>query len=180
MGGDSFASANSSSSSRIYRDTQNKIFNNCNINHGITEKFSLIILLFGYSDILLVVLRLEVIWNTKRSCWWPSIIFFVCLFVWSLSSHSRIFHSYGDVNITGEGLQISACALHSWPLSSEGSIACHNDTGHPFIMVLFCGEFSNGTVTTCFYDLVLWRLGFEHPTFRLPGKRSKPTVPPPR
>ena len=30
---------------------------------------------------------------------------FVCLFVWSLSSHSRIFHSYGDI-IAGEGLHI--------------------------------------------------------------------------
>ena len=99
---------------------------------------------------------------------------FVCLFVWSLSSHSRIFHSYGDVIISGEGLQILACVLYSWPLSSEGSLACHSDTGHPFIMVLFCRAFSNGTVTTCFYDLVLWRLGFEHPTFRLPGKRSNP------
>ena len=28
------------------------------------------------------------------------------LFVWGLSSHSRIFRSYGDVTITGEGLQI--------------------------------------------------------------------------
>ena len=39
----------------------------------------------------------------------------------------RIFHSYGDVTITGEGLQ-----------SSEGSLACHTncDTGHPFIMVI--------------------------------------------
>ena len=27
-------------------------------------------------------------------------------FVWSLSSHSRIFHSYGKVTIAGEGLQI--------------------------------------------------------------------------
>ena len=25
------------------------------------------------------------------------------LFVWGFSSHSRIFHSYGDVTITGEG-----------------------------------------------------------------------------
>ena len=29
---------------------------------------------------------------------------FVCF--WFLSSHSRIVHSYGDVTITGEGLQI--------------------------------------------------------------------------
>ena len=29
---------------------------------------------------------------------------FICL--WGFTSHSRIFHSYGDVTITGEGLQI--------------------------------------------------------------------------
>ena len=36
-----------------------------------------------------------------------------CLVVWGLSSHSRIFHSYGDVTITGEGLQIFTYARHS-------------------------------------------------------------------
>ena len=72
---------------------------------------------------------------------------FVCLFVWGLSSHSRIFHSYGDITtmaaaITGEGLQIlTNYARHLWPLSSEGSLACHIycDTGHPFIMVIVRG-----------------------------------------
>ena len=56
---------------------------------------------------------------------------FVC------SSHSRIVHSYGDVTITGDGLQILTYARHS-RLSSEGSWACHTncDTGHPFIMVI--------------------------------------------
>ena len=60
------------------------------------------------------------------------------MFVCGLSSHSRIFHSYGDVTITGEGLQILTYARHLWPLSSEGSLACHTycDTGHPFIMVI--------------------------------------------
>ena len=58
---------------------------------------------------------------------------FVCLFVCGFSSHSRIFHSYDDVTIAGEGLQILTCAL-----SSEGSLACYTycDTGHPFIMVI--------------------------------------------
>ena len=62
--------------------------------------------------------------------WW-----FVCL---GFSSHSRIFHSYGDVTITVEGLKVLTYARHSWPLSSEGSSACHTycDTGHPFIMVI--------------------------------------------
>ena len=61
---------------------------------------------------------------------------FVCLFV--CSTHSRIFHSFGDATITGEGLQILTHARHLRPLSSEGSLACSTccDTGHPFIMVI--------------------------------------------
>ena len=61
-----------------------------------------------------------------------------CLFVWSLSSHSRIFHSYGDVTIAGEGLQIFSYARHSWPMSSEGTLTCHSyyDTDLPFIIVV--------------------------------------------
>ena len=57
--------------------------------------------------------------------------FFVCGF----SSRSRIFRSYADFTMTGEGLQILTHAWHSWPLSSEGSLECHTffDTGHPFI-----------------------------------------------
>ena len=66
------------------------------------------------------------------------IIVFVCLFVCGLSSHSRIFHSHGDVIITSEGLHILTYARHLWPFSSEGSLAYHTycDTGHPFIMVI--------------------------------------------
>ena len=52
---------------------------------------------------------------------------------------SRIFHTYGDVNIAGEGLHILTNARHSWPLSSEGFSKCHTncDTGLPFIMVIY-------------------------------------------
>ena len=62
-----------------------------------------------------------------------------CLFLCGFSSHSRIFHSFGNVTIAGEGLQIWTYARHLWPLlSSEGSLACHTycDTGHPFMMVI--------------------------------------------
>ena len=61
----------------------------------------------------------------------------VCLFG-VFSSNSIIFHSFGDIIIAGEGLQILTYARHSWPLISEGSLACHNfcDTGHPLIMVI--------------------------------------------
>ena len=60
------------------------------------------------------------------------------LFIWGLSSHSRIFHSYAEVTITSGRLQILNNARNSWPLSSEGSLAFHtySDTGHPFLMVI--------------------------------------------
>ena len=57
-------------------------------------------------------------------------------FVLSLSSQSKCFYSYGEVTITGEGLQILTYARHLWPLSSEVFfLACHTycDTWHPFI-----------------------------------------------
>ena len=58
-----------------------------------------------------------------------------CLFVWDFSSHSRFLHSYRDVAVAGEGLQILTYARS---LNIEGSLACHtySDTGHPFIMVI--------------------------------------------
>ena len=59
--------------------------------------------------------------------WYPSLF---SLFVCGFSSNLRIFHTYGDtygdVTITGEGLQILTYARHLWPLSREGSLACHN------------------------------------------------------
>ena len=36
------------------------------------------------------------------------------------------------------------------------------------------GRLAVEPITTCFYDLGLSRLGFEHPTFRLRGQRSNP------
>ena len=39
-----------------------------------------------------------------------------------------------------------------------------------------CRAFGSGAVTTCFNDLGLSRLGFEHPTIRLRGERSNPAA----
>ena len=63
---------------------------------------------------------------------------FLCLFEGFFLSHSRTFHSYGGINITGEGLQILTYAGHLRPLSSEGSLACHTycDMRHLFTMVI--------------------------------------------
>ena len=38
---------------------------------------------------------------------------FCFLFLWGFSFHSRIFYSYGDVTITGEGLQILTYTVDS-------------------------------------------------------------------
>ena len=84
------------------------------------------------------------------------ITFFVTFvfFLWGFTSHSIIFQSYGDVTITGEGLQILTYARHSLPLSFEGSLACHTycNMGHPFTHAC-CRAFGSGAVTTCFYEL---------------------------
>ena len=88
-----------------------------------------------------------------------------------------------DVTITSEGLQILTYARHSWSLSRERSLGCRSywchsycDTEHPFIMDItshLLRVLSSGTVTTCFYDLGLSRLGFGLPTFRLRGERHR-------
>ena len=74
--------------------------------------------------------------SEQMSKWLEFNMGFFC--VWSLSSHSRIFHSRGDVTIADKGLQILIYSRHSWQLSSEGSSTCHSycDTGLPFIMVI--------------------------------------------
>ena len=81
----------------------------------------------------------------------------ICL---GFSYQSRIFHSFGDVTITDEELQILVYTQHSWPLSSEGSLVCHTycDTGHPFVWsslrthntLTCCQTIGSGAVTTCF------------------------------
>ena len=68
--------------------------------------------------------------NGKRNETGKNILFFL---FWGFSFRSRIFHSYGDV--TGEGLQILTYARHSWPLTSDGYLACRTycDTAHPLL-----------------------------------------------
>ena len=56
----------------------------------------------------------------------------VCLFV--VYRPTGEFFTPGDVIIAGKGMQNLTFARHSWPLSSEHSLACH--TRHPFIMII--------------------------------------------
>ena len=99
---------------------------------------------------------------------------FVCLFVRSFSSQSRIFHSFGDVTITGEGLQILTYALRVWPLNSEGSLACltYCDMGHPFIMVISLDAWHSHLLPSvwqwsCHY--LYWRLRYVAAGIRTPN-----------
>ena len=56
----------------------------------------------------------------------PCKYFMLISFIWFIcTSNSKIFHSYEDVTITGEWRHILTYARHSWPLSSDGSLACH-------------------------------------------------------
>ena len=106
----------------------------------------------------------KIVWN----------IFLVNFYEWKTRCFKSwkmfVFHSIGDVTITGEGLQILTYTRHSWSLSSEGSLTCHTycDTGLPFIMVIRTRDthtcyraFGSGAVTTFFNDLGLSRPGIE-------------------
>ena len=86
----------------------------------------------------------------------------VDLFVCTFSSHSRIFHSFGDFTISGEGLQILIYARLLWPLISEGSLARH----------IYKRAFGSGAVTTCLNDVGLSRLGFEDPILLAGGANA--------
>ena len=96
----------------------------------------------------------------------PGLADFVCLlglFVWIFLSISRIFHSFGDVIITGEGLQILTYTRHS--LSSEGSSACltYCQRGNPFqfhdlqgrVVMLRCGHIHD-MVKMCNFNKIFY------------------------
>ena len=60
--------------------------------------------------------------NRRLYCSWP---FFLLLFVWDLSSHLRIFHSYWDVTITGMATNFDLCSAYCHRTVRPGSLACH-------------------------------------------------------
>ena len=78
----------------------------------------------------------------------------MCFFVWGFSSHSRIFHSYEDITIASEGLQILTYAPHSWPLSSKGSLA---STPACDIVLYWSSPRTRDTHRYCWVELALLR-----------------------
>ena len=104
----------------------------------------------------------------QHSAWKWVLLKFLC------SSHWRIFHSYGDLTIAGEGMQALTYARHFWPFFSVPYQLWHGES-------VYNGHF-RGPVTQLL-PIVWWRsshylflpmswLGFEHPTFRMRGERS--------
>ena len=93
------------------------------------------------------------------------------MFLWGFGSHSRTFHSYGDVTIIGEERPILTYLQHSLPFGSKVSLTRHTyfNTRHLFISSsrktrdnhTYCRAFGSGLVTTCFNDLSLSRSGIE-------------------
>ena len=92
---------------------------------------------------------------------------------------------FGDVTIAGEGLQFLIYARHLQPLSSRVLYRAPPTVtrGIRFLVYwqspwtrdihTYCRAFGSRTVTTCFNDLGLSLLGFEHPNLRL-RLRSNP------
>ena len=113
--------------------------------------------------------------------WWrnfqyPSTHVCFYFFVWGFSSHSKIFHSYGDVTITGKGLQILTYIRHSWPLCSEGSLEWYTYcyTGHPLIMVISEDPWHSHPLPSvwqrsCHYMYLFLRLRFVAAGIRTPN-----------
>ena len=101
-----------------------------------------------------------------------SFVLFLCLFG-VFFSNSRVYHSFGDVAITGKGLHISMFARHLWPLNSEGSLLGNNycGKGHSFKMgipeVLWHSHWQEFWQLRChypFYRLSGWDSNIQHPT----------------
>ena len=97
---------------------------------------------------------------------------------WGFTSHSRIFHSYEDVTITSEQLYSALMALEQCGFYSVPHLLWHRASvynchlGEPVILIPVAKRLAVELSLPVFYDLGLSRLGFEHPIFRMRGKRS--------
>ena len=141
----------------------------------------LFVWLVGWLAVCLVVVQLFVL----LVCWlvvWLVLCLCSCLvdrlIVCSADGFRpfREIHSYEDVTITGEGVQILTYTWNSWSLSREGSLACHTfcDKGRPFrwsspwtrdIYTYNCA-FDSGTVTTVLKTTEVFRKRGSNPDLR--------------
>ena len=100
-------------------------------------------------------------------------MFVVCLFVWVISSHSRIFHSYGDVryHYCWRAANFDQCSalmtIEQWGFFDVPHLLWHGAS-------VYYGYLRGPVTLISFADrlkvelsLPVFRLWFEHPTFRL-------------
>ena len=107
-----------------------------NVHHGTTRYFEIVLLQYLFTnnlykrclayvnqltlcDSLVVCLVLFVIRTTFHS------VLLVCLFFWSLSSHSIVFSLIWRCHHYRWRLQNLVYAQHSWPWNSKGTLECH-------------------------------------------------------
>ena len=86
------------------------------------------------------------------------------------SSNKRIFHSFGDVTITCEGLYSALMAIKQRGFFSMPHLLWHRASFNEGCLggSVPC---TRDAVTTCYTDLGLLQLGLEHPTFCMRHER---------
>ena len=69
-------------------------------------------------------------------------------------------------------LLLGTQAMEQWGFFSVSHLLWNRASPRTRDTHICCRAIGSGIVTTCFNDLGLSQLGFEHPTFRMRGKRS--------
>ena len=93
----------------------------------------------------------------KKSIWYVLLmrlaIYTKYFFVWICLSNTRNVHSFGDVTIADEGLQMFNLWMANMSIEQWGFLChCYCDIGHSdvFDTHSLCHAFGSGAVTTCF------------------------------
>ena len=105
---------------------------------------------------------------------------FFSLFAWSISSQSRIFHSFWDVTMKGCKFWPMLCTHCHWGYLSvpfllrHGASICNDHLRGSARLISIAERLAvELLITTCLNNLDLSRLRFEHPTFGF-SERSNP------
>ena len=101
-------------------------------------------------------------------------IYFVCLwFFFPLENFSLIWRLH---HCQWRAANFDQCSVlmanEQWGFFSMPHLLWHGTSPRTSDTHTYCWAFSSGAVTTCFYDLGLSWLGFEHPIYRLRGECS--------
>ena len=113
----------------------------------------------------------------QLSILYPLLFIWICLFVYlffgGLTSDSRIFHSFLPVKYANFELCSALMTIAQWGFFSLPHLLWHETSisEAPWYLHLLPSVWQEA-ITTCFYDLGLSGLGFDHPTFRMRSESS--------